>query len=329
MTTPIPLLSAWWASTSTLFLVGGIVLLYLGAELLVKSASSLALGMGLKAATIGVTVIAFATTAPELFVAMFGGLEFSSDIGLGTIVGSNIANIGLVLGLSAVIQPLSVDRDLLFRHGPFMLAAAVLLVVLGSDGRLTSIDGLLLLGLLAVFTAFTLHDSRNSESGPNIVEDIEVEESDADINWRAIAMLVGALVLLLVGSRWLVRGSVELLRSFGFPQILIGLTVVAFGTSLPELATSVVSAIREESEFSIGNVIGSNIYNILAVIGFLTIIVPVNVSQNTMSFEFPVMIVFTLGIIAIMGYNRTVSRWNGVVLICGYLGFVYQLFLNI
>ncbi|WP_158057689.1 calcium/sodium antiporter [Halorussus halophilus] len=312
-------------SADVLYLVGGILLLYLGAELLVDSASSLAIGYGIAPATVGVTIVAFSTTAPELFVSLIGGIGISDDIGLGNIIGSNIANIGLVLGASAVVQPLSVDSKLLWRHGPFMLAAAVLLVVLGSDGTLGPVDGGAMLLLLAVFTGYMLYESRSPEDGV-VPEELQVEAEDDDITLREIGLLLGAGVCLLGGSIGLVQGGTGLLRSFGFSDLVIGITIIAFGTSLPELATSLIGSIRDEAEFSIGNVIGSNIYNVLAVIGLLALVNPLSVTSSVQTFHFPVMIAFTVCAMALMAYGRHLSRWSGIALIGGYAGFVYVLF---
>ena len=307
------------------FLLAGILFLYLGAELLVSSASTLAIGFGIAPATVGVTVVAFATTAPELFVSMIGGIDISGDIGLGNIVGSNIANIGLVLGASALVQPMAVDRELLVKHGPFMLSAAMLLVVLGMDGHLGVVDGGAMLLLLAVFTGFLLYQSRQGNDDAVITEEVDLEEN-VSANRRDVAKLLGAGACLLVGSMGLLEGSTGLLKSYGFSNLFIGLTVIAFGTSLPELATSVVSSLRDEAEFSIGNVIGSNIYNVLAVIGLLAIVNPLSVRTGVQSFHFPILMGFTVGVIALIATNRRVSRLNGVVLLAGYLGFVFLLF---
>ncbi|NEU57619.1 calcium/sodium antiporter [Halorussus sp. MSC15.2] len=312
-------------SVEALYLVGGILLLYLGAELLVSSASSLALGYGIAPATVGVTIVAFSTTAPELFVSLIGGIGISSDIGLGNIIGSNIANIGLVLGASALVQPLSVDSKLLWRHGPFMLAAAVLLVVLGSDGMLGPADGVGMLLLLAVFTGYMLYSSRSAD-GEVVPDEMQVEDTDGSASAREIALLVGAGVCLLGGSFGLVQGGTGILRSFGFGDLFIGITIIAFGTSLPELATSLVSSIRDEAGFSIGNVVGSNIYNVLAVIGLLAVVHPLSVDTTVQTFHFPMMIGFTVGAMALMAYGRNLSRWSGVALVGGYAGFVYLLF---
>jgi len=322
---PLQALGELLVSADTLYLVGGILLLYLGAELLVDSASSLAIGYGIAPATVGVTIVAFSTTAPELFVSLVGGIGISGDIGLGNIIGSNIANIGLVLGASALVQPLSVNSKILWRHGPFMLAAAVLLVVLGSDGTLGQMDGVGMLALLAIFTGYMLYNSRSAD-GETVPEEMQVEETSGSVTPRQLAMLAGAGLCLLGGSIGLVQGGTGLLRSFGFGDLFIGVTIIAFGTSLPELATSLVSSLRDETEFSIGNVVGSNIYNILAVIGLLAVVNPLAVGSTVQTFHFPVMIAFTVGAMALMAYGRNISRWSGVALIGAYGGFVYLLF---
>ncbi|XVH32194.1 calcium/sodium antiporter [Haloferacaceae archaeon DSL9] len=303
-----------------LLLAGGVICLYGGAELLVSGASNLALGLGLRAATVGVTVIAFATTAPELFVATIGALNVSSDIGLGAVVGSNIANIGLVLGVSALIRPLTISKTVMRRHVPFMVFAAVLLVVFGANGTISRLEGGLFLLTLVGFTAYLLY-SVNADPAPHLAT---AETRDA-VAPRDAGLVVGGLVLLLLGSRWLISGGTGLLESMGFSQLFIGLTVLALGTSLPELAASAVGAIRGETAFSIGNVVGSNIYNIVAVLGIVAVIVPISISPATLRFELPVMIAFTVLLIPLMGYGRRLSRVDGILLISGYAAFLYLL----
>ncbi|MGB9963814.1 calcium/sodium antiporter [Halobacterium hubeiense] len=304
-------------------LLVGILLLYVGAELLVAAASALALSHGVKAATVGVTIVAFATTAPELFVSATGALTASDGIALGNIVGSNIANIGLVLGASALVRPLEVDDKTLYQHGPFMFAAAVALVVLGMDGRIAAFDGVVLLALLAGFTAYLYRKSQESEVA--LPEDVEMDEGATTAGLREYVTLVGAIVLLLAGSRALILGGRGVLSAWGFGDLFIGLTVIAFGTSVPELATSLVSAIRGEAGFSIGNVVGSNIYNVLAVIGVVAVLVPISVSSATVGYEFPVMLGFTVVALASMAFGDRITRVEGAGLVAGYAGFVYFL----
>jgi len=307
--------------TELLLLAGGAALLYAGAELLVKGASDLALAVGLKASTVGVTVVAFATTAPELFVSLLGAITVSTDTGLGAIVGSNIANIGLVLGVSALIRPLDTSRTVFERHVPFMVVAALLLVGLGWDGRIGAVDGVLLLAVLIAFTVVVMRRVQQTQSGISAAERAEMP----DARLRDVASVVGGIVALILGSRWLVEGGQSLLSAAGFSDIFIGLTVLALGTSLPELAASVVAAIRGEAEFSVGNVVGSNIYNILAVIGIVAVITPISVSPGVRGFEFPALLAFTALLIGLMYHGDRISRIDGGVLVVGYLVFIYLL----
>ncbi len=307
--------------TELVLLAAGVGLLYLGAELLVSGARDLALAIGLKASTVGVTVVAFATTAPELFVAVLGALTVSTDIGLGAIVGSNIANVGLVLGIAALIRPLDVSDTVLERHVPFMLLAAFLLVALGWDGRIGPREGVVLLVTLVGFTVVVLRRIQRTQAGITAVE----REEMPDASPRDVAAVVGGIVALVLGSRWLIEGGRELLAAAGFTDLFIGLTVLAIGTSLPELAASVVAAVRDEASFSVGNVVGSNIYNVLAVIGILALVAPVEVSPGVRAFEFPALIAFTVLLVGLMYRGRRLSRLDGGILVVAYAGFIYLL----
>ncbi|MGM0389073.1 MAG: calcium/sodium antiporter [Natrinema limicola] len=308
-------------SLDLLLLAGGIVALYGGAELLVAGAGRLALGIGLHAATVGVTVIAFATTAPELFVSAIGALRVSSDIGLGTIVGSNIANIGLVLGVATLIKPLQISDQVIRRHVPVMVLAALLLVALGANGRVGRLEGVLLLVVLAGFTAMILHYA-NAESAPMIDEPDASAASGVSARAWDGALVIGGLVVLVIGSRWLVAGGTGLLSALGVSDLVIGLTVLALGTSLPELAASVVGAIRGHESFAVGNVVGSNIYNILAVLGIVALITPIEIEPATLRFELPIMVAFTVLLVGLMGYRRQLTRLDGVILVGSYVGFI-------
>ncbi|NUC72650.1 calcium/sodium antiporter [Haloterrigena sp. SYSU A558-1] len=302
-------------------LAAGVVALYGGAELLVAGAGRLALGIGLRAATVGVTVVAFATTAPELFVSTIGALNVSTDIGLGAVIGSNIANIGLVLGISALIKPLQVSSIVMRRHVPFMVFAAILLVALGANGTIGRLEGAVFLLVLAGFTGYLLYYV-NADPAP-MMDDPDAGDG---ISPRDVALVAGGLIALVAGSRWLVSGGTGLLSALGFSDLFIGLTVLALGTSLPELAASVVSAVRGETAFSIGNVVGSNIYNILAVLGIVALITPIEIASSTLRLELPFLIVFTVLLVAMMGYGRRLTRLDGAALVVGYGAFIYLLF---
>ncbi len=308
-------------ATELALLVGGVGLLYAGAELLVAGARDLALAIGLKASTIGVTVVAFATTAPELSVAVLGALTVSTDIGLGAIVGSNIANIGLVLGVSALIRPLKISGTMFRRDVPFMLLAALLLVGLGWNGRIGPLESGVLLATLAAFTALVLRQVRQTQSGISAAKRDEMPTPKA----RDVSAVIAGLVALVLGSQWLIDGGRSLLAAAGFSDLFIGLTVLAIGTSLPELAASVVAAVRDEANFSIGNIVGSNIYNVLAVIGVLGLVAPIGVSPSVRAFEFPAIIAFTLLLVGLMYRGDRLERGDGVVLVVAYVAFVYLL----
>ena len=307
--------------TELALLLAGVALLYGGAELLVAGARDLALAIGLKAATVGVTVVAFATTAPELFVAVLGGLTVSTDIGLGAILGSNVANIGLVLGAAALIRPLDVSEAARRRDVPFMLLAAALLVGFGWNGRIGSVEGGALLATLVGFTIVVLRRVRRTQST------ITASERDGmpDATIRQGAAVVGGLVALVAGSNWLITGGRSLLVAAGFSDLFVGLTVLAVGTSLPEFAASVVAAARDEGTFSVGNVLGSNIYNVLAVIGILAVLSPIDVGPGVRTFEFPALLAFTLVATGMMLRNGRITRLDGGVLLGAYGVFIYLL----
>ena len=307
--------------TELLLLAGGVALLYAGAELLVKGAADLALAIGLKASTVGVTVVAFATTAPELFVAVLGALTVSTDIGLGAIVGSNVANIGLVLGIAALIRPLTVSETVLERHVPFMVLAALLLVALGWNGRIGAVEGVVLLATLAGFTLVVMRRIRRTQSGITAAQ----REEMPDASPRDVAKVLAGIAALVLGSRWLIEGGRELLAAAGYSDLFIGLTVLAIGTSLPELAASVVAAVRDEASFSVGHVGGSNIYNVLAVIGVLALITPIEIAPRVRSFEFPALVAFTVLLVVLMYRGARLTRVDGAVLVVSYVAFVYLL----
>ncbi|WP_435126697.1 calcium/sodium antiporter [Halobaculum sp. D14] len=319
----------------------GVVLLYVGAESLVKGASNLSVGLGMRAAVAGVTVVAFATSAPELAVGVLSGLDFGTTLGLGAIVGSNIANIGLVLGLSALIRPLDVAEETVRRHVPFMALAAVLLVGFGLDGTVGRFDAAVFLVALAGFTYVLFTATDDGDADLDVAVDADADDSVAtdggataegfgflanrDIRLHDLAFVAVGLLLLLVGARRLISGGQTFLYYLGFGDRFVGLTVLALGTSLPELAASVVSAIRGEADFSVGNVVGSNIYNVLAVLGVLGLMTPISVPAGTSTFDFPILVGFTGGAIVLMLRNRELTRVDGVVLLAGYALFVHFL----
>lgn len=301
-------------------LIVGVVCLYLGAEALVEAASELAIGFGVSAAVIGVTVVAFGTTMPELFVGLSSAVDYTSTLGISAIIGSNIANIGLVLGVAAMVQPFSVDRTVLTRHAPFMILAMALLVGLGFDRTISRVDGIVLLLALGGFTVFIYRESTRGAVLPT--EEVEVTGTTSRAALLNVALILAGVAVLYLGSRSLIVGGRNVLRTLGFGSRFIGLTVLALGTSLPELAASVVSAVRDKGAFSLGNVVGSNIYNILAVVGLIAVIVPVSVPANTVRVDFPALVLFSIGILVLLSYKRRLSRAKGGLLLGSYGAFI-------
>ncbi|QLG60719.1 calcium/sodium antiporter [Halorarum salinum] len=343
-------------SESALVTLVGVVLLYLGAESLVKGASGLSSDLGMRAAVAGVTVVAFATTAPELVVGVLSGLDYGATLGLGAIIGSNVANIGLVLGLSALVRPMDVSGETLRRHVPFMALAALLLVGLGLDGTLDRVDGALFLVVLGGFTYVLLNAADDPGAAPTDADRVAADGGSPDdvatdggssgsdgalaggpaaldrltapvpvagrrVRPLDLVLVLVGLVLLVAGAQRLIEGGRTTLYYLGATDRFVGLTVLAFGTSLPELAASLISAARGEAEFSVGNVVGSNIYNVLAVLGVLALLTPVAVPASTGAFDFPMLLAFTVGAIALMARGSRVTRLDGLVLVVAYVCF--------
>ena len=320
------------------FVFLGTVVLFVGAELLVIGAERIGRGLGLRAALVGVTLVAFVTTTPELFVAAVGALTVDPDAGLGTVLGSNIANIGLVLGVAAIVKPLEITDRAFRRDVPVVLVAAFLCYGLAAwNGQLGRFDGAVMLAVLAVFTAVVYraaaeqHQASDASTDgprdrPPNPDEGEPSRSTPGLSARDVTLVFGGLLLLVIGSRWLVAGGTDLLSAMGVSPLVIGLTVLALGTSLPELAASVIGAARGQSAFAVGNVLGSNVYNLLAVLGIVAIVVPIPVATSTLWFEFPAMVAFSVLLVGLLARGRRLSRLDGVILLVAYVVFVYLLF---
>ena len=318
--------------TSVLFALG-FVLLVVGAEMLVRGASRLAAAAGISAFVVGMTVVAYGTSAPELAVTVQSVYADppQSDIAVGNVVGSNISNILLVLGISAVVAPLIVSRNVVRTGVPLMIGVSVLMLVLSLDGEIGRLDGALLFAGSLIYTAVAIGRSRrntritraqNGEEAKNAGQPIGVAE--VLIN---LALVGAGLAALVLGSRWLVGGAVILAEHFGVSKLIIGLTVIAVGTSLPEIATSVVAVIRGQRELAIGNVIGSNVFNILMVLGLCGLVAPdgVAVSSTALSFDIPVMIAVALACLPVFFLDDTITRWEGGILLLYYAAYVVYL----
>jgi cation:H+ antiporter len=299
----------------------GLFILVVGAEGLVRGSSALALRLGITPLVVGLTVVAFGTSSPELAVSVESALAGSSSIAVGNVLGSNIANIGLILGLTAMICPMHVQPSLLREQIPMMIAISLVLWLMALDQRISAIDGLL---LVAGLVAFIVHSYRSS-AGANA--DAGLDEIPAEAlslqkrTGLSILLIVAGLGGLIGGGMLFVNSAVEIARLFEVDEAIIGLTIVAIGTSMPELATSVVAALRKESDIAIGNIVGSNIFNILAILGVASLITPLS-SEGFSPVDFAVMTAFAAILLPMAWSGRTLSRPEGSVLLLGYLGYM-------
>ncbi|MDW8107715.1 MAG: calcium/sodium antiporter [Armatimonadota bacterium] len=310
-------------------IVPGLVVLIAGGEWLVRGASRLASLLGVPPVVIGLSVVAFGTSAPELAVSVLSAYRGQPDIAVGNVVGSNIVNILLILGLSAAVAPLAVSVRLIKIEVPIMVGTAVLFFLLGYDGRLSRWDGAL---LVAIFTAYVIWMARTARSEP--VLEVELEEIGAvpHNGWtylKLVGLIVGGLVGLALGSEWLIQGAVAAARALGVSELVIGLTIVAVGTSLPELATSVIASLRGERDISVGNVVGSNIFNILSVLGLSSLVAPngVAVAPAVLRFDAPVMIAVSLACFPVFFNGFQIKRWEGILFVLYYVFYTLYLVL--
>jgi len=305
-----------------LFLIG-LGLLVWGADALVKGASSLAKVLGIRSLVIGLTVVAFGTSAPEMVVNLLSAYSGETDIAIGNVIGSNIANILLILGICAAIVPLVVERTTAWKEIPFSLLAAVMVVILGSDvlldggaaNVLTRSNGLVLLGFFIIFLYYTYGISKGSGESSAHVEVFPSHKT-------AFYILVG-LAALVGGGKLIVDAAVSVAMAAGVSEHLIGITIVAVGTSLPELATSVVAARKGQAEIAVGNIVGSNIFNIFFILGTTATIAPLPFSANALQDSYVVMFVSTLLFFSMfVGQRFKLDRWQGVLFVAMYAGYV-------
>ena len=312
----------------TIFLmILGLVLLVAGAEALVRGASRLAAAFGISPLLIGLTVVAFGTSSPEMAVSVMSAYSGQADLAVGNVVGSNIFNVLFILGLSAAIAPLIVSRQLIRLDVPIMIGISVLLFLLVLDGNINRLDGVLLFGGIIAYTVFQIVQARR-EKRANAESEEAIEKPHTPLQWLTnIGFVVGGLVLLVLGSNWLVDGAVFIAQSLGVSELVIGLTIVAAGTSLPEVATSVIASIRGQRDIAVGNVVGSNIFNILCVLGLASLVSPesINVAASALRFDIPVMIVVALACLPIFFTGRVIARWEGFVFLAYYV--VYTVYL--
>ena len=319
------------ATTAILF-VAGLVLLVGGAEVMVRGASRLATALGISPLIVGLTVVAFGTSAPELAVGVSSAVSGNADIALGNVVGSNIANVLLVLGVAALVMPVATGIRLVRREVPLMIAASIALWLMAFGGQVNQLEGLLLVAGIVAYTAFLVRASRREASA------IRTEFSEEFGAGRGTGPLVVAsnlllaavgLAMLLVGADWIVTGAVAFATSLGIPEIIVGLTIVAVGTSLPEVATSVLAGLRGHRDIAVGNVVGSCIFNILMVLGVVALVSPepIAVSPALLTVDIPLMVAAAVGCLPILYTGQVVSRREGSLLLGIYVVYLAYLVL--
>lgn len=310
---------------AVLFVVG-LVALYYGAEWLVRGASRLATAAGVGPLVVGLTVVAFGTSAPELVVSTVAAVRGQGDIALGNVVGSNILNLALIVGATAVVTPLAVQMRLIFREAPIMIGASLMVPALAWDGTISRLDGVV---LLVCFVGYLLFVIRSARDEPETVNR-QFEEYDArggaerprvstPLNVGLVAVGIAVLVL---GAQLMVGAAVFFARAAGVSELVVGLTVVSIGTSLPELATSVVAAVRKEADIALGNAVGSNIFNLLPILGVASTVAPLRADRALFAFEIPVMVAVAVAFPVLAAMRRRLGRAEGALLLAGYVAFV-------
>ncbi|KJS67990.1 MAG: sodium:calcium antiporter [Comamonadaceae bacterium BICA1-1] len=298
-----------------IYLLGGIIGLFLGGEALVRGSVDIARRLAIPPLLIGLTVVGFGTSTPELLVSVDAALRGMPDIALGNVVGSNIANILLIAGLSAVVWPIRIMGDTLRRDTAVMMAAALALVPIFAMGMMGRPAGAILVVGLAAYLIWAYRSSADAPAE---------EEGATPPATMLVALLwvVGGLVALMLGARFLVDGAVSIARDFGVSEAFIGLTIVAVGTSLPELATSLIAALRRQSEIAIGNIVGSNIFNILGILGVTAVISPIPVADRFLGFDLPIMIAVSLVFTVFLVTRPSIGRLAGGLMLAGYVAYV-------
>ncbi|HLV42971.1 MAG TPA: calcium/sodium antiporter [Brumimicrobium sp.] len=307
-------------------IVVGLILLIAGGEFLVKGAVGIAAKAKLSKLVIGMTVVSFGTSTPELLVSLQSASEGLPEIAIGNVIGSNIANLALVLGITVLIFPMPVARNTIRYDWPMMMVASLLFYAFAFDLNIQRWEGMVMFVLLLLFITFIIRKSRKTEK-INIDELPGVEELTAKISTKKhlLFLLIG-LVGLYFGSTWLIDGAKSLALEVGLSNHVIGITIVAFGTSVPELATSVVAAYKKETDISVGNLVGSNIFNILAVLGLTAMVNPIGIEENVLSWDLLWMIGIALALLPMMVFKNKVGRLSGVILLGGYITYIVSLF---
>jgi cation:H+ antiporter len=307
-----------------LLLILGLATLIAGGELLVRGAVGIALKAKVPSVIVGLTIVSFGTSAPELIISLQAVMSNNPDISVGNVIGSNIANLGLVLGLTAVILPLPFEKSILRKDWPYMMASSILLWLFLLDNELSFLEGFFLLLGLLVYIIFMIRRAKSGRIPLSVLDDVEdLSQSKGKPYWSLFLLLILASVGLHFGSDWFLDGAMQIASNFGLSDRVIGVTIVAFGTSTPELAASVIAAAKKEMDISLGNLVGSNIFNILSVLGITAIVKPLAVSQETLDFDIYWMLGVALILLPFMLLGKKISRLHGAILLAIYILYIY------
>jgi cation:H+ antiporter len=315
-----------------LMLIGGLTFLVMGGEFLVRGASRLAVTLGIPSVVIGLTVVAFGTSTPELAVSLEAALGGNADISVSNVVGSNIFNTFFILGISALISPLIIHSQMITREVPIMIGTSVLMYLFSLGGNIGRFEGLVLfLGIIAYTSWLVVEALKNKKENRELVKESEQEfgkiKAENPSTLVSILLVVGGLGIVMLGADWLVKAAVTMAKSLGVSDTVIGLTIVAAGTSLPEVVASVMATIKGERDIAVGNVIGSNIYNILAITGLAGAIAPdgLNVNSSLLRVDIPVMIGAAAICWPFFKTGKQLSRLEGGIFLATYVGYTYYL----
>ncbi|AET27603.1 TPA: calcium/sodium antiporter [Vibrio cholerae] len=316
---------------AVVFLFIGLAILVWGADKLVFGSAALARNIGISPLVIGMTILAMGSSAPEMMVSATAALEGKTDTAVGNVLGSNIANIALILGITAIVKPLSVGSAVLRRELPMMIGVTLIAGAILWDNHLGFYEGILLIALFAAFILVMLQVSRKEkQNGDALLDEQESEIPVGVSNPKAAFWVVVGLILLPIGAGMLVDNAVVIAKYFGMSDLVIGLTIIAVGTSLPELAASLAGALKGEDDMAVGNIIGSNVFNILAVMGLPGLLNPSLLSPEAMSRDFWVMLGVSLLLVGVaLGKKRQITRLEGALLLCSFIGYITYLLMNI
>jgi len=302
-------------------LVFGLTVLIIGGNFLLKAAVSISLKFGIPKLLIGMTVVSLATSAPELIVSIKSALKGSPDLAISNVLGSNIANLGLVLGITILFSPINISKSIYKKEWPIMMFSAIYFLIIILDGTISKIEG----GILVCFLVMTISALINFRGK----SEIELETENEDSFLKSIIILIFGGLFLYYGSEWFIDGAIKLANSFGISERIIGITIVSVGTSIPELVTSLVAVFNKEKSISLGNLLGSNIFNVFAVLGITSLLTPLSVlDQNIINYDIYVMLFFAAIILPLIFFPKklVLGRNEGVIILLFYSIYVYQLF---